>query len=321
MASPNVSDIIASTLENRSSEVADNVTDNNAILAQMKRKGRIKTYDGGRIIYWNLSYTENPNGGSFSGYDLLPVNAAEVLSAAEYSPKQYAVPVVVSGAELLANSSRSQVFDLIAERIDVAKSTMANLIAQGMYSDGTGNGGKDITGLGAAVVASPATGTYGGIDRATWAFWRNQTHDPTSTPTTSTIQGEMNTLWAKCVRGTDAPDLILAGSTVWATYMGSLQPQQRFTDSDLAKLGFTTVKYMSADVVLDGGIGGNQSATVMHFLNTKYLKWQPHEKRNFVPLDPQKRSPVNQDAHVQILGFHGNMTCGGAQFQGYAKFD
>ena len=35
-----------------------------------------------------------------------------------------------------------------------------------------------------------------------------------------------------------------------------------------------------------------------------------------VPLAPNRRYSINQDAEVQILAFAGNMTCGGAQYQG-----
>ena len=125
----------------------------------------------------------------------------------------------------------------------------------------------------------------------------------------------MNTLWAKCVRGADRPDLIIAGGTEWAQYMASLQAIQRFTDTKSANLGFPSVKFMDADVVLDGGIGGNATATVMYFLNTNYLKFRPHKDRNMVALG-SKRTSVNQDAEVSILAFAGNLTCSGAQFQG-----
>jgi len=124
----------------------------------------------------------------------------------------------------------------------------------------------------------------------------------------------MNTLWASCTRGADSPDLIVAGSTVWAFYMASLQTLQRFTSESSANLGFPSVKFMNADVVLDGGIGGNETATVMHFINTNYLHLRVHKDRNFVPLKP--RSSVSQDAEVTILAAAMNLTCSGAQFQG-----
>jgi hypothetical protein len=73
---------------------------------------------------------------------------------------------------------------------------------------------------------------------------------------------------------------------------------------------------MDADMVLDGGIGGFCPAGTAFFLNTKYLHFRPHSARNFVPLSPNKRYSINQDAEVQILAWAGNMTSSGVQFQG-----
>jgi hypothetical protein len=81
--------------------------------------------------------------------------------------------------------------------------------------------------------------------------------------------------------------------------MASLQAAQRFTSPDSAP-GLPTIKFMDADVVLDGGIyfassswGTGAPAKTMFFLNTKYLKWRPHARRNVVPLSTTSatRSP------------------------------
>lgn len=316
MAFPNVSDIISTTLEARSGKIADNVTNNNALLARLKERGKVRTVSGGRLIYEELSFAENGNGGWYSGYDTLPTAPQDVLSAAEFSWKQYAVPVVMSGLEMLQNAGREQVIDLLESRIAVAESTMANAISTGLYSDGTGAGGKQLTGLNAAVPVDPTTGTYGGINRAVWTFWRSQVLDPASTPLSTTIQGHMNTLWASCVRGSDSPDLIMAGSTIWSTYMASLQAIQRVTTAAAAGAGFKSVEFMGVPVVLDGGIGGAADANTMYFLNTNYLHFRPHKDRNMVPLSPSRRASFNQDAEAQILAWAGNLTCSGARYQG-----
>jgi hypothetical protein len=102
----------------------------------------------------------------------------------------------------------------------------------------------------------------------------------------------------------------------WGYFTASLQNIQRFTSSEDAKLGFVSMKYMDADVVLDGGIGGYMDSKTMYFLNTKYLHYRPHAQRNMVPLSPGQRYSVNQDAAVQILAWAGNLTCSGSKFQG-----
>ena len=315
MAFPNVTDLVATTIENRSGEIADNVTKNNALLSRLNKRGNVRTFDGGTVIFEELSFAENGNAGYYSGYDLLPVAAQDVLSAAQYAIKQAACPVVMSGLEMLQNAGKEKIIDLLDGRMDVAESSMANLLAGGIYSDGTGSGGKEVVGLGAAVPLNPNTGIYGGIDRAAWPFWRNQFTDTTGI-TAATIQASWNAQWAKQVRGMDRPDLIVVDSLTWAIYMQSLQAIQRITSTDEAKLGFPSVKYMDADVVLDGGIGGFCPSNQAFFLNTKYIFWRPHASRNMVPLSPNKRYAINQDAEVQIIAWAGNMTTSGAQFQG-----
>jgi hypothetical protein len=320
MAFPNVSDIVATTIQNRSRQVADNVTKNNAILAKLSQRGNVKTISGGNTILEELSFAENANGGFYSGYDLLPVAAQDVISAAEFQIKQYAVPVVMSGLEMLQNSSKEAFIDLLEARLNVAESTMQNQLSQSIYSDGTGSGGKEVTGLNAAVPSDPTTGTYGGINRATWTFWRSKLYDfSTETggnATAANIQAGMNKLWANTTRGNDRVDLIVFDTNYWSLYLASLQAQQRFTSPETGNLGFPSIKFMDADVVLDGGIGGYCPSNTGFFINTKYLKWRPHSQRNMVPLSPNRRYAINQDAEVQILAWAGNLTASGAQFQG-----
>jgi hypothetical protein len=314
MSFPNLTDIVATTIQARTRQIADNVTKNNALSAYLSKRGNRKPFSGGNTILQEISFAENANGGWYSGYDLLPVAAQDVISAAEFAIKQLACPIVMSGLEQLQNAGREQMIDLIEGRINVAEATMANLMAQGVYSDGTTYGGKTLTGLDAAVAVTP-TNTYGGIDRGTWTFWKNKVLSGNA-ETSATIQGRMNTLWASLVRGADQPDLIVADNVMWGLYVASLQNLQRFTSPEVGNLGFATLKYMGADVILDGGIGGFATTKTMYFLNTKYIFLRPHSARDMVPLSPNRRYAINQDAEVQILAWAGNLTSSGPQFQG-----
>jgi hypothetical protein len=316
MAFPNVNDIVATTIENRSKKLADNVTKNNALLARLESRGNVKTISGGSVIFQELSFAENGNAGWYSGYDLLPVAAQDVITAAQFDIKQAACPVTISGLEELQNAGKEQMIDLLEGRLGVAESTMTNLLAGGVYSDGTANGGKQVVGLDAAVPVNPLLGVYGGIDRATWTFWQSKTTTVGAAVTASNVQGFMNTMWGSLVRGMERPDLIVMDPIWWGAYVASLQAIQRITDPTKARLGFPTLAFMDADVVLDGGIGGFCPTKTCFMLNTKYLHWRPHAKRNMVPLSPNKRYAINQDAEVQIIGWAGNLTSSGAQFQG-----
>lgn len=327
-----ISDIIATTIQNRSGAIADNVTSNNALLMRLKKRGKIKTFSGGNTIMQELSFASNGNAGWYSGYEMLPVAAQDVVSAAEYPIKQAACPITISGLEQLQNSGKERIIDLLDSRMEVGESSMMNLIASGLYSDGTAASGKQIDGLLKQVSTTP-TNTVGGIDRSTWLFWRNQYFRCTTTGgaavSAANVQNYFNRMWSSLVRGADRPDMILVDNIMWSFYLNSLQNLQRFAGTETAELGFVSLKYMDADVVLDGGMQLNWTstgaagtapsavpATSAYFLNTKYLFYRPHADRNMVPLSPGQRYSVNQDAVTQILAWAGNLTSNGLQFQG-----
>lgn len=325
MAFANLSDIITTTIQSRSGVLADSVTKNNALLMKLRARGNVKPFSGGNVILQELMYNDptTQNAGSYSGYDVIDITPNSPISAAEFDIKQYAAAVSIDGLTMLQNSGKEQIIDLLEGRIQVAEAQLQNQISAGLYSDGTGNGGKDITGLAAAISTSPGSGTYGGINRLTWSFWRNIAFDATTdggaAATSANIQSYMNRVAVQLVRGTDRPDMIVADNNYYRLYLESLQAIQRVQGEDMAAAGFTSLKYLGAglncDVVLDGGIGGSISTNRMYFINTKYMFFRPHRDRNFVPIGGDRQS-VNQDAIVKLIGWAGNLTTSGAQFQG-----
>jgi hypothetical protein len=132
---------------------------------------------------------------------------------------------------------------------------------------------------------------------------------------TANIQSYMNRVYLQLVRGSDAPDLIVADNNYYRFYLESLQAIQRVTSDEMAQIGFQSLKYMNADVVLDGGFGGGAPTSTMYFANTKYIFFRPHADRNFAPLGDE-RFAVNQDAMVKLVGFAGNMTLSNRFLQG-----
>ena len=322
MASPNSTwtEALTASLNSRTKKLADNVSNNVAILQRFKEKGRIRTFDGGVTILQELEYTENVNFTWYSGYETLPIAAAEIMTAAEYNIKQAAASVVISGLEQLQNAGEEKMISLISSRISNAEKTMRNQIATGLYSDGTSNSSKIIGGL-QLIVADTNTNTVGGISGTTYSWWKNVVYDLSSvgsTASTTNVQTHMNATYVQLCRNNEAPDLILTDNIYYKAYLGSLQTIQRITNDKMAQAGFQNLKYMGADVVLDGGRGGNCPASHMYFLNSDYLYYRPHAERNMVPLDPDRFS-TNQDALVKIIGWAGNLTCANRFMQGVMK--
>jgi hypothetical protein len=315
-----ITDIIATTIQSRSGELADNLTQNNAILQRLEQKGNIKPFSGGNVILQEIMYNDpnTNNANSYSGYEVLNISPDSPISAAQFSITQYADSVTMSGLEMLQNSSKEAIIDLLDGRMQVSEARLLNRISGDLYLDGTGNGGKNITGLAAAVPDSAATGTYGGINRANWTFWRPTVTTGTAV-TALNIQGLMTSTAIQLVRGTDKADLIVADNNFYSFYVQSLQAIQRITTEESGAAGFASLKFYgggtSADVVLGGGYGSQATANHMWFLNTDYIFLRPHKERNFVPIGGERQA-INQDAIVKLYGWAGNLTCSNQFLQG-----
>jgi len=241
------------------------------------------------------------------------VQASDVLTTAQFDWKQLNCNVTISGLEEVQNSGKQAMHNLIKARIQVAEKSMQNAVGAALFYSNTENDGKAIGGLQHLVADLPTSGVVGGINRMNDTWWANQYYDfggESVTASSTTIQHAMNLTYLNCVRGSDHPDLIVAGSTYFTYYEESLQPQQRFTNASLADAGFVNYKYKGADVVYDE----NCAATRMYLLNTDYLYFRPAADRNFVTLD--RKSAVNQDATVIPLYWMGNLTMSNASLQG-----
>ena len=338
-ANSTVTDIIATTIQSRTGALADNFKNNNALIQRLDRRGNVKPFSGGNVILQEIAYNDSTtaNVNSYSGFELINIQQNSPISAAQFPICQYAAAVTMSGLEMLQNSGEEAFIDLMEGRIEVAEGQLLNRIGSDVYGDGSGNGGKNITGLGTAIPDTATTGTYGGISRSSFSFWQTKSYSGVTNGgaavSAANIQAYMTALAIQLVRGSDKTDLIVADNNYYAFYVNSLQAIQRVTsagDGD-AGAGFASLKFygggMSADVVLDGGVytGGDSigswtgaTANHMWFLNTKYVFMRPHKDRNFVPIGGERQA-VNQDAVVKLIGWAGNLTMSNGFLQGVLK--
>ena len=315
MPNPNWGEIVTTTLESRNKDFADNVTNNNALLAVMNSRDKIKNVTGGNVILEELEYDENSTFQFYTGYEVLDISPSDVFTAAEFPWAQASVNVSASGLEVdVQNSGSEAVINLLDKRISNANKTAANKMSESVYSDGTGYSGKEVTGLQALVADDPTTGTVGGIDRSSAlnVFWRNQTSGDVPLTSKEELRSQMQSMWLKCKRGTDTVDTIVTDQTLYSLFWDSLTDIQRIASDNEATAGFETLKYVTANVIYDGDSG--ITANHMYFLNTDYLYLRPHTNRNWVPMD--KKMSVNQDAMVIPLLWAGNLTASNCARQG-----
>lgn len=309
MASPNstFTELVSTTFRKHRKEIKDNLSNRNALVKYITKKGNYTKDDGGLTIVTPLDYAENSTYQRYSDWDTLNIQASDVISAAEYQWRQIALNVVASGRELRINSGEAKIINLAKARIKNALRTFNNNFSTDIYSDGTAT--NQINGL-QALVSDTGVGTVGGINSTTYSFWQNNYFDASDesvTPSATTIEGSMMLpAWLEVDRGPDdQPDLIVADSTYYQYFENSQTSLKRYMKEDSASGGFITLKYKNADVLYDGGSG--IPTTHMYMLNTQYLGLCVHRDADLEIMDEQR--PINQDGVVIPIIWMGNMTC------------
>lgn len=70
-----LSDVITTTIQARSGELADNVLNNIPVLYKLKQKGNVRPFSGGNVILEEIAYSDSTmtNVNSYSGYETINV--------------------------------------------------------------------------------------------------------------------------------------------------------------------------------------------------------------------------------------------------------
>jgi hypothetical protein len=310
-------ELVSTTFRKHRKEIKDNLSNRNALLKYMMKRGNYRREDGGLTIATPLDYASNGTYQRYSDWDVLDISASDVISSAEYNWKQIALNVVASGRELRVNSGESRIINLAKARIRNAIRTFNNSFSTDIYSDGTAT--NQVGGL-QALIADTNTNTVGGIDASVWSFWQNTVRDASDegvTVSATTIEnGMMLPMWLELDRGPDdAPDLIVMDNTWYAFFESSQVSMKRYTDTSSVDGGFVSLKYKTADVVHDGNSG--IPTTHGYFINTEYLGLCVHRDADLDVMDDMR--PVNQDGSVIPILWMGNLTCSNRSQQGVIK--
>lgn len=270
-------------------KMVDNIFDSNPLLARARKKFYEKA-DGGLSIMQPLNYAQSAAGTWYSGADTLNLTDSDIGTAAEYSWKQIYEPITISRLDELKNSGDSAKLKLVAQKAKVVEKSLEDKLGIGLFSNATD--AKSIIGLRQIVGTS---NTVGGISQTTYTWWAAQLD---TTSTTLTIAG-MQSRDQACTIGSDSPSVIVTTRALYNAYYALLQPQQRFTDSESAKGGFSSVMFNGKPVVVDS----HCPASHMFFLNEDYLHLYYHPDENFRNEPFQK--PINQNVRVSKIFWAG----------------
>jgi hypothetical protein len=305
---PNVGVILSTTLKKYRKTLVDNIHKSNAVWIQLKDSKAFREEDGGERIVEPLMYGKNTTAGSYDGYEQLDTTPQTGIDSAEFNWKQYSVSISISGKEERQNAGTSRIINLLDAKIKQAELSLTEELSTGLFSDGTGNGNKNLTGLDAMVSGS---GVYGGIDSAEHTWWRADV-DNTSE---ALDLGDMRQAFNDASRGgRDVPTLIVTSQTLYqayeafATTVSTTNVAGSFsTPSEgrkkLMDAGFETLAFKGVPIVWDEQCPDDR----MYFLNSNHMKLVAHKDANFETTDFVK--PENQDARVAQILWMGNLTC------------
>jgi hypothetical protein len=262
----------------------------------MKKSGSMDTIDGGVDIRVPVRYARFTARGWYSGTETLDTSYNEKKFNLIFPWAQYNVSITISGLDKLKNAGISKVLDHVRTETESAKEDVLDAFGTGMYSAGTDS--KSIIGAGVWLSAS---NTYGGISQSTNS-WLQAKID--SSTTALSLAG-MQTRWEAAKEAPDQPNLITTTETIFNSFWGLLQPQQRFQDSDTAKAGFPNLMFNGAPVLEDSYCSSGD----MVFWNLKHVKLYSHSDRNFPGKFIPFQEPVNQDAAVAHIYWAGQLIC------------
>ncbi|MDH7479706.1 MAG: phage major capsid protein [Syntrophomonadaceae bacterium] len=289
-------------------ELVDNFFKSHALLTMLRERA-YKPWQGLKIVE-PLIYGELSNVKSYDGYDTLSYDQTTPITAAEFDWKHLVAPIIWPKTDEVKNyGSEVQVKNAIQAKVKVAEQSLLKQFSGQLYGDGTGNSGKDLTGLGAMVANS---GTYGGIDRSSYAWWNAVVYanGGTARPLNTRL---MRKMFLAVSDGPDQPDLIITTDALWNKYAETAEGKLAINSRDgkmLADLGFQVLEFMGKPIVADKDC----PAGTMFFLNLDYLKLRYSPIANFAMTRVHQGDDMV--AFKQEILWSGNLTCSNCRRQG-----
>ena len=302
--------ILSTTLKNYVPKLADNVFSARPLFYALTNGQTIRRISGGAKIVVPIIYGTNSTAASYEGSDTISTTAQTGISAAEYDWKQYAATVTITGIEEAKNNGEAEIIDLLEGKVMQAEETIIQNMNTMFWGNGAGNGGKNWLGLNALVgVGNDSGSAIGGIDATDSdnSWWRSTLTDQGGALTIAA----MATMYNNVSVGNDQPTIIITDQDEYEKYEALLQPQLRYTDTNVADAGFQNLLFKGAPVTFDSDADLDGK---MFFLNTKYLRLVAHTETWF-QTTPFVR-PTNQDARYAQILCYGNLTTSNRSRQG-----
>lgn len=320
---------------NAGKEIFNAISKNNALTSAIKEAGMYKGQSSLRPqiivpLMYGLGTAE-----WFEGWDVLGTQPTEGITDALYEWRELACPAGYNRREQRL-TSEDAIKELVTVKIDQTKLTMSetwntailqgNVSAPGgtlitpQVSPGTTRSGIEplpkliyfdtsLSGIGQPSGAL----TVGGLDQATYAWWRNWSYDLGSITTYAGLLAAFDLMYTKCGRGPGGPPkLIVVDDTTKSLINSAYYQVYRRTMETDSNYPFDNLKFHDARIVSDemvpdveNNVGNCDTKGTAYFINPQFMAVKYDEQTNFTLTDFQK--PVNQNGKVAHSMWMGNL--------------
>ena len=274
-------------------KMVDNVFNSNPLMRRWK-KDRYRKAAGGSKVIQPLLFDDVNASGWYSGADTLDTAANDIATSAEWDWKQLFANITVTRLDELKNSGPAQVINLVKSKVQAAEKTMKDKMGTALLSDGST--ANSIEGM---KIAAAATGTFGNIPKATYSWWQGSVDSTTTVLTIKALQsGE-----GDVTIDSDRPTVHITTQDLFDDYYGTLQPQQRFADTDTARGGFKSLMFNGNPVIVDS----HCDSSYWYMINENYVELVAHKDEDF-RMEPFIK-PTNQNVSTAKIYWTGAFTC------------
>lgn len=294
----------------------DNISKRSPLFVMITKDKKVWD-EGGDTIRPHIKYAQATNRGSYRGYDVFDVTPQQTRTDGEFRMKQLYSGITYNGYEQSASKGKNAVFKMAEIAMKDAEDTLYDLFATQMFGDGTGNGGKDLLGLAAAVDDGTNVAVYGGIDRTTSTWWKSQYNGTTGAITIA----KLRTMYRQCSRGgmQNSPDFMVCGGDAWDFISALTDSSLQYTvpvnnaGKMFANLGFPYINLFGVPVVYDEYC----PATELYMLNSDTIQFW--NKPGMFAHPNEVVRPHNMDAYFGQLLTYGELVCTEPRANGHMK--
>ena len=268
-----LNNLYATTLALRAPELTDNIFERCVFWRKLKEMGNLDKEDGGRKIEEDVEYATNPTvkgvgrGGTIAGEDY------QFMTTTEWEWKFIAGAATRYYTDLKRNRGKAALKKLINKTIDNLVKSIIAKIETDLFLDGTGDSGNTIPGLQHLIQDDPTNSeVVGGINQATYSWWRNKFKDMNNLNVSIHLRDEMTTMFNDCSlldHGDDAfPSFLITDQATVETYDTEAFELRSIVNERAGDLGMSELAFKGMPLHWSPKSPSNR----LYFINMRYFK-------------------------------------------------